>query len=142
VTASVEIFGLPAGCESRRTTATGIGVVPYKVEEYGNIRIGDEKARLDNFAVSFLQKEPELVAYVVAYGGRRGRRNEAQSRADRAVNYLTFSRGLEPERVRAVDAGLREELTVELWVSTRGGPAPVLAPTVAPKAAPRSRRRQ
>ncbi len=140
VTAEVEIAGLPKDCASRRTTATGIAVVPYKLDEYGNIRIGDEKARLDNFAVG-LQNEPELIAYVIAYGGRRGRRNEARNRADRAVNYLVNARGIPPEQVTAVDGGLREELTVELWVSTRGAPAPVPAPTVVPKAAPRSVRR-
>jgi hypothetical protein len=137
VTAAVEIEGLPAGCASRRTAETGIGIVPYKLDEYGNIRIGDEKARLDNFAIG-LQNEPGLIAYVVAYGGRRGRRNEARNRADRAVNYLVNSRGILPEQVTAVDGGLREELTVELWVSTRGGPAPVPTPTVVPKAAPRN----
>jgi hypothetical protein len=135
VTASVEIEGLPAGCAKRLEAATGVGVVPYKFDEYGNIRIGDEKARLDNFVIQ-LQNEPELVAYVVVYGGRRGRRNEARLRAERAVNYLTSTRGLEPERAQAVDGGLRQSLHVELWVTTRGGPAPAPAPTVAPKAAP------
>lgn len=140
LTASVEVFGLPAGCVSRRAAATGIGVVPYMFDDYENIRIGDEKARLDNFVIR-LQQEPELVAYVVAYGGRRGPRNEARNRAVRAVNYLTGARGLEPERVQAVDGGLRESLHVELWLSTRGGPAPTPAPTIAPQAAPRTRRK-
>jgi hypothetical protein len=140
VTAEVEVLGLPAGCESRRRMTTGVGVVPYKFDEYGNIRIGDEKARLDNFSVR-LESEPELVAYVVAYGGRRGRRGEARNRAERAADYLTSVRVTEPGRVRVVDGGLRESLAVELWLSTRGGPAPVPAPAVAPKSAPRTPRK-
>lgn len=140
VTAEVEVLGLPAGCESRRRMTTGVGVVPYKFDEYGDIRLGDEKARLDNFSVR-LENEPELVAYVVAYGARRGRRGEARRRAERAAEYLTSVRVTEPARVRVVDGGLRESLAVELWLSTRGGPAPVPTPNVAPKSAPRTPRK-
>ncbi len=137
VAAEVEVLGLPAGCESRGKMETGVGVAPYKWDDYPNITIGDEKARLDNFHHT-LNEEPELVAYVLVYGGRGGRRDEAQRRADRAVDYLVNARGLGADRVRAVDGGLRESLAVELWVSTRGGPAPVPAPTVVPKPAPRN----
>ena len=41
---------------------------PRKIDEYGNIRFNDEKARLDNFAIE-LQNDPTAQGYLVCYGG-------------------------------------------------------------------------
>src|SRR5436190_181775 len=60
---------------------------PRKFEEFGNIHCEDELARLDSFAIE-LQNHPNLVGYVIIYGGRSGRRNEAKARAARIYYYL------------------------------------------------------
>lgn len=102
-----------------------------KFDEYGNISFGDEKARLDNFAIQ-LQNEPGMKGYVIAYGGKRARVGEARARADRAVNYLTTKRGIEADKIEAIDGGYREELTVELHMLPRDVSAPTPSPTVDP----------
>ncbi|HEV2915322.1 MAG TPA: hypothetical protein VGX92_18730 [Pyrinomonadaceae bacterium] len=87
---------------------------PRKFDEYGNIRFSDEKARLYNLALQ-LQREPTYVAYLIVYAGRKACVGEARFRAVRAKNYLVNRGGIEADRIIWVDAGHREELTVELW---------------------------
>jgi hypothetical protein len=119
-----------------------------KIDEYGNIRFNDEKARLDNFAIE-LQNDPTAQGYLICYGGRRGRAGEAAARCDRAKNYLVTTRGIDASRIVTVDGGYRENLTVELWVVPTGAQPPTASPTVqpsevttAPARAPRRGRRR
>lgn len=129
VTATVEVGGLSPECSDKASYTTVVGVSPYKFDEYGNIRIGDEKARLDHLAIH-LQKEPRLRAYIISYGGRQGRRSEGQMRASRAKDYLVNARGVEEGRINTINGGYREELTLELWLSPIRGDVPVPTPTV------------
>ncbi len=102
-----------------------------KFDEYGDITIGDEKARLDNFAIE-LQREPHTVGYIIVYGGRRSRVGIAKTRALRAKNFLVEYRGVPSERLVWMDGGYREELTTELYILPRGVSAPTASPTVDP----------
>ena len=102
---------------------------PRKFDEFGNIHCENELARLDNFATE-LQNHPNLVGYVIIYGGRSGRRNEAKARAARIYYYLVHSRGMDRKRVITLDGGFRETLMGELWLSQRGAPIPIATPTV------------
>jgi hypothetical protein len=99
---------------------------PRKFDEFGNIQCEDELARLDSFAIE-LQNHPNLIGYVIIYGGRIGRRNEAKARAARMYYYLVHSRGVARNRVIIVDGGFRETLMGELWISQSG-----LVPTATP----------
>lgn len=102
-----------------------------KFDEYFNIPFSDEKARLDNLA-TYLQREPDMKGYIIAYAGRRARADEAQARAERAKNYLVNVRGVNAERVVTIDGGHREELEVDVYVLPRGVSAPTVTPTVDP----------
>ena len=102
-----------------------------KFDEYGDITIGSEKARLDNFAIE-LQFKPNTVGYIIVYGGRRSRVGIARTRAVRARNFLVEYRGVPSERLVWIDGGYREELTTELYILPRGASAPTASPTVAP----------
>lgn len=102
-----------------------------KFDEFGNVTCEDELARLDNFT-SELQNNAEAQGYIIVYGGRRGRRNEAKARAARMRFYLVRNRGLDAKRIITLDGGYREALTSELWVVRRGEPAPLPSPTVSP----------
>jgi hypothetical protein len=102
-----------------------------KIDEYGNIRWGDEKARLDNLAIE-ARNDPTAVSYLVCYGGRRTREGEAARRCKRAADYLTKAAGIEAARVVTLDGGHREDLTVELWLLPAGSMPPTAAPTVDP----------
>jgi hypothetical protein len=104
---------------------------PHLFDEYSNILLSDENARLGNFA-SYLQEESKLMGYIIAYAGRRARAGEAKARAERAKNYLVNERGIEAGRIVTIDGGHREHSMVELYGALRGGTAPAPTPTVEP----------
>jgi hypothetical protein len=134
VTATLDVGGYDRTCATSASCTTQVlpGPPPArKIDEYGNIRFNDEKARLDNFAIE-LQNDPTAQGYIIAYGGRRGRAGEAQRRADRAKDYLVNTRGVDASRIVTVDGGFREDLTVELWIVPQGATAPSASPTVDP----------
>jgi hypothetical protein len=91
-----------------------------KVDEYGNIKFNDEKARLDAFA-SRLQSEAGSQGYIVGYGECEGK---GLARANRAKDYLVNTRGIDAGRITVVDGGCRAELWVQLFVCPPGAPAP------------------
>ena len=132
LTATVDVEGLPAACPKSASCSTSPGCSlrsARKIDEYGDLSLGDEQARLDNFAVE-LQNDPTAQGYVMAYGGRRGRAGEAQARADRARDYLVKTHAVDSARVVVIDGGHREELTVELFIVPAGVTPPESTPTV------------
>jgi hypothetical protein len=143
VTATVSVGGLDPSCTASNSCTAGINVKPIgtKFDEYGNIKRNDEKARLDNFA-NELQANPGAQGYIIGYGGRTSRAGEAQTRADRAKDYLVNSRGIDAGRLMTVDGGYKEEPSTELWIVPSGAEPPTASPTVdasevKPVAAPR-----
>lgn len=131
VAARVEAHGYPLECPAESTAAyakTTVGVTHFKLDEFGDIRQGDTKARLDLLALE-LMNDPALQVHLVVYGGRRGPRGQAARRAQWLKDYLVRTRGLEPARVIAVEGGFRHELSGELWLSPVGAPAPPVRPT-------------
>jgi hypothetical protein len=133
LTATVEVGGLPESCADSASCASALppGCPRGKVDEYGDLRWSDERARLDNFAIE-VRNWPESVGYLLGYGGRRSQRGEALRRLERAKRYLVTAGGVPAERVLIVDGGHREDLTVELWVSPKDAWPPQAAPTVDP----------
>jgi K319L-like, PKD domain len=123
VTATVNVGGADPSCNTTASCTTGVKppiVPPRKFDEYGNIRFNDEKARLDNYAIT-LQNEPGSTATIIVYGSCAG---EAQQRGDRAKDYLVNTRGIEASRITVVDGGCRAELLVQLWIVPPGSTAP------------------
>jgi hypothetical protein len=101
-----------------------------KVDEYGAVAPGDERARLERFA-SALDKEPEDTAgFIVAYAGRGARAGEAIRRADRAKAYLVEKQVLYNPRINTLDCGYRERPAFELWITAAGAAPPLCSPTV------------
>jgi hypothetical protein len=109
------------------------------LDEYGDIKFNDEKARLDNFAIE-LQNNPGSTGFIVVYGGCTG---QGQARGERARDYLVNTRGIGADRIQIIDGGCREALSVELYVCPAGSQPPAATPTVTPcpdcKVRPRSR---
>jgi hypothetical protein len=119
VTATVEIGGIDRACS--RTASCSTPVRPPIIErehfdEYGNLRFGDEKARLDNFAIQ-LQNSPGYNGYIVGYGSCD---REGIARANRAKNYMVNTRGIDPSRVVTVDGGCLPELLIQLSIVPPG----------------------
>lgn len=132
VTATVKVSGLARSCAVEASCTTAFLSPPplEHFDEYGDINLEDEQARIDNYAVS-LDEDPTMKGYIVCYGGRRGRRGEAAARCERAKKYLVRRRGFNPNRIVLVDGGFREDLTVVLWIMPPNMKPPV-DPTVDP----------
>ncbi|MCA1636719.1 MAG: hypothetical protein LC802_24410 [Acidobacteria bacterium] len=113
------------------------------VDKFENICCGDEKARLDNFAIQLLN-EPETQGYIIFYEGRRyascyssrprvPRLGEAQARAARMKPYLVDTRGFDANRLVIINGGYREKWMAELWIVPKGANPPKPTPTLQAK---------
>lgn len=136
VTATVDVGGYDRACATSEscTVMSERPEVARKLDEYGDIQVGDEKARLGNFAVE-LQNDPAASARLICYGGRRGGALAARRRCRRAANYLGSGfLGVDDSRIVIVEGGRRESLAVELWVVPFGAAVPRPTPTAAGRA--------
>ncbi len=106
-------------------------VLDQPFDSYGNISWENEEAHLDNFAIA-LQHDPDLIGYIIVYAGRRACIGEAQGHAHRAKEYVVKSRGIQENRIRWIDGGHREELTVILQPIPRDAPELTASPTIKP----------
>lgn len=104
-----------------------------KIMEFGKVRWEDEMARLD-YLESNLREEPQSIAYILVYGGRRGaKRGDTEARMKCIKDYMLKRRGVRTDRVVLMNGGYREESSVELWLVPRGESGPKATPTVSPK---------
>ncbi len=101
-----------------------------QIDEYGDLLWQDERPRLDNLFIELREGEPNTIAYILVYAGRRTSQGVAQARARRARNYLVNERGIQTERVVTIDGGHREDLTTELFLFRRDIEPPTPTPTV------------
>ncbi len=123
VRATLDIGGFGTPCPASCAVSIPIVNKPRKFDEYYDIARNDEKARLDNYAIQ-LQAEPGSQGYVIVYPSRKAKGNQAQERAQRIVDYLVNSRGLDTSRVVTVMGPAREGWVIELWVVPEGAPPP------------------
>jgi len=102
-------------------------------DEYGEIAWEDEKARLDNFAIQ-LQRESDLIGYVLVYDAAGGCAGEAEARAIRAKRYVVEHRGVPWDRVIWRQEGYQSDIHTVLQPVKQNVilPRPFLGPTVAP----------
>jgi len=103
-----------------------------KFDEFYGANWEDTMARLDNFDIA-LKHEPNSIGVFIVYGGRRGRRGEAQAWGKCLKDYMVNRRGVGAVRIVVVDGGYRDSLTVEVWQSVSKEYIPTPAPTVDPK---------
>lgn len=103
-----------------------------KFIEFGNINCESELAYLDALTIE-LQNDPQKSAYIIIYGGSKGKRNEAKARIARMKYYLTANRGVDSARIKPIDGGYRKVLSGEIWLARDGDAAPKATPTVKSK---------
>jgi hypothetical protein len=138
VTATVEVGGYDRSCQTAASCTISDGFYPpvsRKVDEYGDIKLKDEWARLDKFATELLS-DSTAQGFFVCYGGRRSTAGEAQRRCDRALKYTSRYPWTASARLVTVDAGYRCEPLVELWLVPAGAEPPADAPLTIPESKP------
>jgi hypothetical protein len=108
------------------------GVPAVKFGEYVTPDLSANKAKLDEFVLA-LQQDPTAQGYLIAYGGRASRPEDAQRAADNATDYTINVRKIDGARTLSGVGGYRERPTVELWIAPAGGTPPMATPTVDPK---------
>lgn len=131
ITATVEIEGFSSECKLKRSASSPeqLSSLPIKIDEFGSISCDDEMARTDHLAIG-LQADPIAQGYIIAYGGKVGKHNEAKARLAWMKAYLVQNRGISSERVITIDGGFRETRQAELWLIEKGKDAPIPSPTV------------
>jgi hypothetical protein len=134
-TATVDVGGYDRKCSTSSSCTTSVAkpaAPAAKFGEYVTPDLSANKAQLDKF-VNALQLDPTAQGYVIAYGGRTSRPEDAQKAADNATNYTMKTRGLDGARTLSGTGGYREQPTIELWIAPAGGAPPTATPTVDPK---------
>ena len=137
ITATVEVEGLAASCPAKASCSTEVAMpigCLRLFDQYGELDVEDEAARLDNFAIQ-LESERTVNAYILAYDGRNVRAGRAEARANRAKHYLMERRGIDRERIFVIAGGYREDMTFELFIMPQGLEAPSASPTLSPEEA-------
>ena len=133
-TGTVTVSGFDSACPA--TASCTLAIIdgppnPEKFDGYGMLPRNKEVRRLNAYVVQ-LQNQPGSQAYILAYGGRRGTRGEAQKLAVRTRDYLVKSGGIETGRIVTLDAGYKEKSTIDLWIVPTGATPPRAEPTVDP----------
>jgi hypothetical protein len=112
-------------CSSERPSSTG----SFKFDEYGNMSRRAEQRRLTRFAYQLKTTSKSILGYILVYPGRNASLKDAHERGMRAKAYLV-SQGVEASRLFVVDGGLRETLTVELFVTIKDTIPPTPRPSM------------
>jgi hypothetical protein len=100
-----------------------------EIYEFGDITYEDAAARMDGVAIE-LHNNPRFQAYIIAYRGRNNLPGVSLRHSRRLKNYLVKDRGIDSNRILAIDGGRREDLTVEVWIVPTGTAPPSPTPTL------------
>lgn len=133
---SIDYFG--AGGDSHlecpglsKADRTNCEYIPDPFESLGDISFELEKFVLDNFFITLVDRK--AIAYLIAYGGKRARPDEARKRADRARQYLIRVRHFPDDHIKVIDGGYCEKRELVLYVVSEGMCPPTPFPTVDPR---------
>ncbi|HKZ77970.1 MAG TPA: hypothetical protein VJ124_06560 [Pyrinomonadaceae bacterium] len=89
-------------------------MAPERFDQWGDIRLNDENARLDKLAIQ-AKEWPLSIIYLFIHAGKTACAGEAKARGIRAKNYLVHQ-GVSSERIVLTDAGWRKEVSVQVWI--------------------------
>lgn len=134
ITATVDVGGFPPECSTSNSCTASVqekAAPAVKFGEYVTRDLSANKAQLDAFVLA-LMNDPAAQGYVIAYGGKTSRPDDAQKAADNATDYTMNTRKMDGARTLAGVGGYREEPTIELWIAPPGATPPMATPTVAP----------
>jgi hypothetical protein len=112
------------------------GFAPYDggLREYHPYSSFSQKAqlideRLSEFALQ-LANNPNVVGYVITYGGAVSKKGEAKAMGEYAKRLITAKYRVPPARVIVINGGFREDAEFELFLVPNGMPRPAPTPTL------------
>jgi len=134
ITATVDVGGYSRECRTSNscTISVASNAPAVKFGEYATPDLSANKAQLDKFVLA-LQQDPTAQGYIIAYGGRTSRPEDAQKAADNATDYTMNVRKMDGARTLSGVGGYRERPIIELWIAPAGATPPNATPTVDPK---------
>lgn len=135
ITATVDVGGFARECSTSSSCTASVetkAAPAVKFGEYVTRDLSANREKLDEFVLA-LQRDPEAQGYIIAYGGKTSRPEDAQKAADNATHYTMTTRKMDGARTLSGVGGYREEPAVELWIAPPGGAPPLATPTVAPE---------
>jgi hypothetical protein len=97
-----------------------------KLDSFKQLRGCDLGARLDYFAIA-LQEDGGVTGYIIAYGPPGEGYGTASHNLHVMTNYLSNSRGLDPERVKTIYGGRYKDpkgVETEMWLVPTGARLP------------------
>jgi hypothetical protein len=134
ITATVDVGGYDRACSTSASCTASVtkAALAVKFGEYVTPDLSANKAQLDKFVIA-LQNDPTAQGYIIGYGGRTSRPEDAQKALDNATNYTMNVRKMDGGRTLSGAGGYREQPTIEMWIAPAGGTPPTATPTVDPK---------
>ena len=118
-------------CKPSSAQQTGVNEKNYfirKFDEYTDLSLKDEKARLDNFAIYLQENDPHFKGYIIVYADSRADSDVAKAHAKWAKDYLVKIRRIAARKIITIDGGCRDRLEVELYVLPMSMPPPAPNP--------------
>jgi hypothetical protein len=132
-TVSVKLGGLDSSCPATASCSLIICKPPpsTKFNSYGSLHIEKEKERLDAFA-ALMTNQPGLMGYILAYAGRQDVAGASGAVAQRGKAYLV-EKGIQADRIVIVEGGVKENLTIDLWIAPPGATPPKPEAAITPR---------
>lgn len=100
------------------------------IDQYSAVSIDEERKHLDRMAEQMKIRSSEAIGYILSYAGRTACINESEWRAKRARQYLVETHRIPSSSLVMVEAGFRENWTVELYIQPRRACGPLPNPTL------------
>lgn len=109
-----------------------------QIDEFSDVFCEDYLARMDNLLVN-AQENLDSTVYIFVYEGKeksyKGKllnptRGSAKAKIDSMKKYISNVKNFSLENFSFVEAGFRENSTVEFWIVSKGVEPPKIKPTL------------
>lgn len=114
-------------CDSRPVESAGTGHGSVKFDAYRFGHFSDNTSRLDKFATTLAGWDGSS-GYIIVYPGEGVGIQDVQIYANQAKKYLIEKRGIINDRIISIIGGSRDEPSVELFITVKGGDPPTPSP--------------
>jgi len=122
------VSGIPKGCQNVVFGTFDVGLRPLLVDRDDRYNSSELAARFQIF-VAGLYNEPNMTGYILAYSSRRYGQTERNLALVTLMRIATFLK-IDISRLRILDAGFREDNSIEFWMVPPGATEPIPTPSI------------